>query len=180
MGIRPLRIPWYRLVAGVFAGAFAALMTFTSFVVLPTTWDGASASFDFMRASQYYAASALLGGPFALTIALVLGVPIALVANRFQWTGYRHAIAGGALVGFIPAVFMFGMEMIEAISRRVAGETPSFGSDKGHFVEALVPELEIIVIYVVLGALAGIVARWVALIRYRPVSAQIEVNDAPY
>lgn len=175
-----MRIPWYRLVLGVFAGAFAAWLAVTSFAVFPTLWKGSIATFEILKASQYFAASALLGGPFALTIALVLGVPIALVANRFQWTGYRHAIAGGALVGFIPAVFVFGIEMIEAISRRMRGETPAFGTDKGHFNQALVPEFENIVIFVLLGALAGVVARWVALIRYRTDPAQKETNDGPY
>ena len=168
MGVRPLRIPWYRLVAGVFAGAFAALMTFASFVVLPTAWDGSIASFDFSKATTYFAGFALLGGPITLIIGLVFGVPIALAANRFRWTGYRHAIAGGSLAGLIPGFLIFGTDMIEAISRRMSGETPAFGTDKGHFHQALVPEFESIVIFALLGALAGIVARWVELIRYRP------------
>lgn len=172
-----MQIPWYRLVLGVFAGAFAAWFAVTSFAVLPALWEGSIATLEFIKVSQYFAVSALLGGPFALTIALVLGVPIALVANRLQWTGYGHAAAGGALVGFIPAVFMFGMDMIEAISRRIRGETPVFGTDKGYFHQALVPEFENIVLLSTLGLLAGFFARWVALIRYRPDPAPASEPD---
>jgi hypothetical protein len=172
-----LQIPWYRLVLGVFFGAFAAWFAVTSFAIFPALWEGSIATFEFLKASQYFAASALLGGPFALAIALVLGVPIALLATRFQWTGYKHAVAGGALVGFIPAVFMFGMDMIEAISRRMRGETPVFGTDKGYFHQALVPEFENIVIFALLGAIGGIVARWVATIRYRPDPAPVSQTD---
>lgn len=172
-----MQIPGYRLVLGVFAGAFAAWLAVTSFAVFPTLWEGSIATFEFLKASQYFAVSALLGGPFALTIALVLGVPIALLAHRFQWTGYRHAAAGGALVGFIPAAFMFGMDMIEAIVRRMRGETPAFGTDRGYFHQALVPEFENIVLLTLLGALAGVVARWVALIRYRPDPAPVSQSD---
>lgn len=164
---------WLRLLIAVLTGGLAAWSVSVLGFLGIALFEGSQPATSLREAGAAVALFAVFGLPVVLVISIVVAWPLASLLITRGRVSLPWAILPGALVPVGVGTTFLAYRLIDGLQDRASGNSFSYGGAGGMLWEDSWPtalgwwnELETLLIYGVLGAIAGVVTRRVALGRW--------------